>query len=290
METRARDQRQTNGRWIKRLCGVVALVGLGGGTWAQEPIGGTVLAKAIKELDQRTELVLGTADNFAPYAYRDTRGEWAGIDVEIARHLFPGLKVKVAGFPRVRLEMMTRLGEIDGLLSTSSYVGDDLAPYLVLSSPVYESEVSAFCLKVRMIDKPSAIFDASQGFRLGALSGTNYRLGGYDIDGHARVIRVQRDQQLLDLLRFGRIDIAVSEDISFMYRAHLTQQFELVKPLIEISSRPVSIALNKLIVEKEPQLLERLNQAISRSVKDESIDKIILSYLSDLESKPVPAE
>ncbi|MCP5163099.1 MAG: transporter substrate-binding domain-containing protein [Hahellaceae bacterium] len=282
------SRRLIKGRWIVALLSYVV-----GAVWLC--LAPTLQAESglsqAKSNSPRTTLVLGTAENFAPYAFRDADGHWLGIDVEIARHLFPDLEVKVVSYPRARLEMMTKYGEIDGLLSTSGFFNDNVNDFVVLSDAVYESEVSAFCLKIRAIPKPLEVFDDTAGYRLGVLNGYSYSLGGHSIESHARVMHVQRDQQLIDLLKFGRIDIAVSEDISFIYRARLSNEFDIIKPVIEVASRPVSIALNKSIVASEPQLLKRLNTAIAKAVEDESIDQIILSYLvPQMRPKPRPIE
>jgi ABC-type amino acid transport substrate-binding protein len=169
---------------------------------------------------------------------------------------------------------------LDGLVSTASYNENDQLDMLWQSDRLYHSEVSAFSLVAfqpeHFLDKR---FLMNTNYRLGVLNEFSYMVDGTELALRDNLIKVHRDQQLVDLLMIGRVDLIISEDISFIYTARLSGKFENIKPVLEITSRPVSIALAKKVIDAHPDFVPKINDSILLLRKSGFIDSVIVKYL-----------
>lgn len=228
-------------------------------------------------------LSLATAEQFAPYAYQNDVGVWTGIDIDILTAVFKqaGIEFVVAGFPRSRITLMLEKDMLDGLVSTASYNENDQLEMLWQSDRLYYSEISAFSLNVFPSAKATEKgFLMNTHYRLGVLNEFSYLVEGTELAERDNLIKVHRDQQLVDLLSIGRVDLIISEDISFIYTARRSGKFASIKPLLEITSRPVSIALSRKVIEAHPDFADRINKSIIQLRKSGFIDAVIVKYLT----------
>lgn len=226
---------------------------------------------------------LATAERFAPYAFRNESGEWTGIDYDIVKKVFDLADVNLTlhDYPRARITLMLEKQQLDGLLTTTPYNDELMLSRMWRSHILYHSEVSVFGKKSELIGviKLEEVLDASK-YRLGILNNFGYRVPGHDLAARSNLISVHRDEQLVDLLLIKRIDMAVSEDISFIYAARHAKLFEQVTPVIEVASRPISVALLSDLVQAHPELTVRIDQAIREIKSSGYIDTIMVKYLS----------
>ncbi len=228
-------------------------------------------------------LQLATVIDFAPYAYQKSDGSWEGIDYEIIRTIFDGLQIgfSIRQLPRKRITKLLEEGGIDGLVSTTPYNVQDVLRHMWRSDTLYHSEVSAFGLRLRMFDKDVKSFFSNAGkYRLGLLREFYYVIEGHELTGRENVIRVNREEQLIELLMIERIDLALSEDISLIYKARKNGHFDNIKPVVEVASRPVYLALRRQVMERYPQLGLRINQKIETIVRSGFVDNVIVKYLT----------
>jgi polar amino acid transport system substrate-binding protein len=228
-------------------------------------------------------LRLATTEQFAPYAYQQNDKSWVGIDVDIVSAVLKqvGINFKIGAFPRARITIMLNTPSLDGLLSTAPYNEEVVLKQLWQSTPIYYSEVSVFALDTFPAEAlQGKDFLLNPRNRLGVLDEFSYVVDGQELANRANLIKVQRDQQLIDLLSIGRVDLVISEDISFIYTARSVGRFDHLKPLLEITSRPVSIALDRKVIEQRPGLSEKINQSILQLQQSGFIDSVIVKYLT----------
>jgi polar amino acid transport system substrate-binding protein len=231
-----------------------------------------------------TPIKLATAESFLPYAsYNGNKmRQWKGIDYDIALAIFQAIDVqlKPTALPRTRITRMLKNKQIDGLLSTSAYNEKLSLSKLWLSTPIYTSEVSVFSLKSRSLEIDDLSFLEAGKHHLGILKEYSYQEKDLVISEQTRVLEVSRDKQLVELLLAKRIDLAISEDISFIFQARSLGYFDAIEPVFEISSRPVSIALTQSIIEQYPDLPNKINAAIVHLLENGFIDSVIIKHLS----------
>jgi len=233
-------------------------------------------------LGNTISIKLATAENFAPYAYTNENKQWQGIDYDITSEIFKILDIqfKPTALPRARITKMLNHNSIDGLLSTAAYNEPVSLDKLWLSIPIYTSEVSVFSLKLNphKVNNISILNDKK--YRLGALKEYSYHEANISLNNSPNILKVHRDQQLVELLILGRIDLAISEDISFIYQARRLGKFDLIEPLLEISSKPVRIALTKDFIKQHPSLPQKINYTITQLLNNGFIDLLIIKYMS----------
>lgn len=233
-------------------------------------------------LESSAPIRLATAESFFPYASFQKTRQWKGIDYDIALAVFKAINVqfKPTALPRTRITKMLKNKQIDGLLSTSAYNEKLSLSKLWLSTPIYTSEVSVFSLKSRSLEIDNLSFLDAGKYHLGKLKEYSYKEEGLVISEQTRVLEVSRDKQLVELLLAKRIDLAISEDISFIYQARSLGYFDAIEPVFEISSSPVSIALTQSIIEQHPELPNKINRVIAHLLENGFIDSVIIKYLS----------
>ena len=233
-------------------------------------------------LQSTTPIKLATAENFTPYAYIKEPGKWQGIDYEISSAIFKAVNIQFRpiALPRARISRRLEHGQIDGLLSTAPYNNKQHLNKLWLSLPIYTAETSVFSLKSFLLKPDDTSFLTTNKYRLGLIKNYSYQEANINFNSTSKIIEVQRDQQLAELLAVGRIDLAISEDISFIYQARHLGLFKTIIPIIELSSRPVRIALTPDFIKKNPTLPNKINKVITQLLNDGVIDAIIIKYVS----------
>lgn len=229
-------------------------------------------------------ITFATAERFAPYAFLENNSTWQGIDYDILKMICIklGIPFQVRAFPRPRISFLLDNGKIDGLVSTSPYSDTVRLKQMWLSDSLYSAETSAFAKKTfdaASVETAEKLF--SSELRFGVIKDSGVARGITEVHADQHFIQVLRDEQLLDLLDIQRIDVAVSEDISFIYSARQTGKFDTVNLLVELTSRPVSIALKQSIVDEFPELPEKINKVIHEMKENGDIDNLIVNYLSN---------
>ncbi|WP_148212669.1 substrate-binding periplasmic protein [Hahella chejuensis] len=229
-------------------------------------------------------LTLAAAEEVEPYVYHSEDGETTGIDYEIVRETLTraGVRFDLKSFPRPRITLMLGQGALDGLLTTTGYNDKDALNALWLSSPLYTSTVSTFIRKKKAAEEEAGVGnDRLKNCRqVGVLRGFNYRFPSLDMTHFKSVVEVNGAEQLVKLTMYGRVDCAITEDITFMYQARRLGYFNDVTIVDEVVNRPVVIALSRQLVDANKGLDTRINQVIEDLKSRDVIDNIIIKYLS----------
>ncbi|WLQ13929.1 transporter substrate-binding domain-containing protein [Hahella aquimaris] len=232
---------------------------------------------------ENLHLALAAAEEVEPYVYHLEDGQATGIDYEIVYEALTraGVNFELKSYPRPRITLMLGQGYLDGLLTTTGYNDKDALNAMWLSSPLYTSTVSAFVLKKKPETEGVVYADVLKNcHQAGVLRGFNYRFPSLDMTHFNSVVEVNGAEQLVKLTMYGRVDCAITEDITFMYQARRLGYFNDVEIVDEVVNRPVVIALSRKIVEDNKGLDERINQAIEDLKSRDVIDNIIIKYLS----------
>lgn len=233
-------------------------------------------------------LKLATSEDFAPYVYLNDAGEFAGIDFEIVQEVCKRLAIEleVMLLPRPRISRMMSLGEIDGVVSTTSFNDPDIVKTLWLSAPLYSSSVGIFMLKTAQPSGDSPLFQEGvfrlpKGVRVGMLEGFDYspigEPGLSELKQNALLVRT--DHQLVNLLIHKRINYVVSEEISFSYQGRNQGVFDQLTNEGEVYSRSVRIGLSRKLLRSDPSLEGRLNSVIETLNQEQFIDRVIYQNL-----------
>ncbi|MCP5170250.1 MAG: transporter substrate-binding domain-containing protein [Hahellaceae bacterium] len=236
---------------------------------------------------QLKQLSLATSEDFAPYVYFSTSGELRGIDYDIVREIFRRLDIqlKVSLLPRRRITKMLLNGELDGVISTTSYNDATALQQMWQSQPMYQSSVVIFSSKNNTADLDKTYrnhqFLPTGGGKVGLLETFDYSpMGQNNVSNMTQnAIIVRTDSQLVKLLLSARISYAITEDISFSYQARKAGKLQDFNNLEEVFTRPVNVALHADIITRHPELTDKLNHTIDRLVKEDFIAKTIYQYL-----------
>ncbi|OZG71216.1 amino acid ABC transporter substrate-binding protein [Hahella sp. CCB-MM4] len=225
-------------------------------------------------------LRLASAEDVEPYVYHQESGQVAGIDYEIVREVLgrASISFDLKSFPRPRISLMLQQGFLDGLLTTTAYNDQDMLETLWLSVPLYVSTVSTISRKDA--PKSGSPPEMIPCVKAGILRGFSYRFPNLDISRFKNPVEVDSAEQLVKLTMYGRVDCAISEDITFMYQARKLHYFDDLQVVEEISTRPVVIALSRRIIEQNDGLGERINRLINEVREEDIIDNIIIKYLT----------
>ncbi len=303
--TAARElqRKGTERGWLRTIfiCSVALLALLGGAR------------PGLAQEDYPRRLDLATSEDFAPYVYINENGELAGIDYEIVREICRrlGIELKVSLLPRLRITKMLRSGQMDGVVSTTSYNDEAELATMWTSESLYQSSVSVFTLKerqdsegaasIKSVDLPSVPpaeavtasarpaestscgwpVSAEGSSRVGMLEAFDYSpMGEAEVATLLQnAVTVRTDAQLVNLLLFQRISHAVTEDISFSYQARRMGKFEQLHNCEEVYSRPVKLALSRAVIEGRPGLAEDINRTIDVMTREDFIANVVYQNL-----------
>ncbi len=225
-------------------------------------------------------LKLAAAEDVEPYVYHQADGNIGGIDFDIVREIMSRLEVefRLLSFPRPRISLMLQQGFLDGLLTTTAYNDQGTLGDMWLSDPLYISTVSTIVRK----DPPptGGASDVLPCIKAGILRDFSYRFPNLDLSRFKNPIEVDSAEQLVKLTMYGRVDCAISEDVTFMYQARRLDYFNDLKIVEEIGTRSIVIALTRRIIEQNPGLDRRINQAIEQVREEDFIDNTIIDYLT----------
>ncbi len=170
-------------------------------------------------------VLIVAGDNFAPWSFKDDRGQSVGIDVDILRAIGAnlGYPVEIKHFPAKRVGYFVAQGEavlqlMPVLQGQLLEVNTELL--LVGSSEFYRAKVSGISMVGKI--KPNQGWQQLKGFRFGHLNTLNSIESALLFEVEHR-IQVASIQQLLKTLLAERIDIALSDEPALYYYADQLQ-------------------------------------------------------------------
>ncbi|ARU55354.1 amino acid ABC transporter periplasmic protein [Oleiphilus messinensis] len=239
-------------------------------------------------------LTLAASEDFAPFVHVSSTGKMTGIDFEIIAELYRRLdiSIKVILLPRPRITTMLLSGELDGVVSTTTF-NDTLAfEHMWSSIDLYKSSVSVFTLKsvsnYQSNPTKNSIILAQirsgkllKNSRIGMLNEFDYTpMGVHQLESLSKqTLFVRTDTQLINLLDMGRITYVITEDISFAYQARINNLFAKLEFIGEVFHRGVRTILRNELIRQFPALQTKINSTISSLVESDYIASTIYHNL-----------
>ena len=231
---------------------------------------GTIAAEPIR---------LGVVENLPPYVFRNDNGELVGIDIEIIRAVFKqlGKPVTVQDYPWARLTRYIFEGKLDGVGGIYLEENEPMYPVLVaVDEPMHETKVSIYARD----SSNATLSDLAEHTEktVGVLIGYEYGQRFEVIDGMKK-IKVHTEFQLLHMLKHGRIDYAVMNEVSLLYTLKQFSLTSSIKSVMDWVGWPIQIALSKNNLGEEAMIITRqLSNIIKEMKADGSIERIKIRY------------
>jgi ABC-type amino acid transport substrate-binding protein len=218
---------------------------------------------------------VGLPDDFPPYYYQDSNGDYKGASFEIAKHLLDqlGYRIEVTHFPSMRL-MLAELKTGDQDLNINLTATEERKKVAVFTSEPHVFESQNLIVRSDSNIHFNGNLKLLSNYMFGPIFGWTY---GSEFD-NARYLKKQylnnSNQQLKGLLS-GRYDIALNnpEYVSFLStELGITKAFKVLQPaLFEL---PVTMAVSRKYPEAET-LIAKLNQALIQFKKQPAYQEIL---------------
>lgn len=225
------------------------------------------------------ELVIG-GSVYAPYFYRDINGEYAGIDVEVAKEACRRIGYK----PVIKeIEVSDRFaslrnGEVDCLWTCLTMTGREeryqwAGPYLYTQRVVAvhsDSSIQSLDdLKNRRVAVQAG--STSEQIILDSVSP--------DFPKVAQLTCFRSLDQVFTALRKGYVDAMVGHEGSLKaYTEEYPDQYRFLQ--MSLRSEPVGVAFLR---DSDPTVTQQLNQAFQEMREDGTLEEIIETYDLDVE-------
>ncbi|GAA3558243.1 substrate-binding periplasmic protein [Marinobacter xestospongiae] len=267
-------------RYLRGVCAGLALLG----------------ATGVALADCSRSFVVNQAD-WLPYMYRDADGRRAGLDYELVKGVLDhaGCDYEFVDYPSKRALVKLQEGTIDLLAGAS--VTPEREAYSRFTVPYRQERI---VLLVRREDRDrlptQELGTLIEDFNLvlGAIAGGYY---GQAFDGLDRDVLMERDRlvmlnsnrQLLNLLTIGRIDAVVGDGVSLHVSAASLDLVDQVSVHGRfLNQDPVHLMLSKRTTSEQD--LEMINQAIREYTVSEDYQALINRYQFEMVVEATPSE
>ena len=237
-------------------------------------------------------LILGIAEDFKPFAFRNKQGHWDGIDYRITDRILKELKIpyKLASYPRNRLHLMLAENRIQGLLSSIPFSeGIETSENAWISVPYYTSNLSVFSLKSKNLDCSFVLINRPNSPSFAYLQGMGLTIN------NPKALGAHSEKQLLNLLVNHRTDCAIAEELSFFYEVRQRDKLlNDIKINETISERKVRFVVKPGSPELSALLKTRFNDVLNGLITsgyiDEVIQEILESSMNEADTQESPED
>jgi len=222
------------------------------------------------------ETVTFVTDDFPPYGYIEN-GEVKGISADIIREVCRRAdiqaKFQVISWQRAIKSMKD--GSADGIFYL--HRNEEREKFLFFpSEPVALPKMACFVLKTGNI-KIEKLEDL-KGRNCGVIGDYSYGTE-FDRFGDTRKIPCKDLKELIKLLEVGRIDTAVSEEMSFRYLSRELGLQDKFETAYVITQNPVYVAFSQKNTQKGAELAGIFSRILPQLQEDGTAEKIADEYV-----------
>jgi polar amino acid transport system substrate-binding protein len=230
-------------------------------------------------LAQQLTLTVGWEDN--PPIQMRTDGDRQGIDMDIVRAMteHAGYQIRFVKLPWARQLIMLESGELD--IAQSASVTEERRRYAVWTEPYRIEKVTLFALDKGPTSIKSLRDLLGKSVQIGYMRGSEFGGDFQALKDHPQLKTslkaLTSNQSALEMLRAGRLDYVIEEQLTFAYMA-ANQPGPTLAKLSNIDTGKISFMLSKKALERDPKLLDKLNSALQTLKKKRMVDAAFAKY------------
>lgn len=198
-----------------------------------------------------------------------------------------GHKAVFTFYPWKRAFAMTKRGDSDFV--TSIYFTHERNKIFHFSEPLYNSEVGLVGLKSLGTDRYTNLADL-KSYNIGVLAGAVFQ-DEFDNADYLQKIAINSDEQTVDMLYRGRLDLVATSLINFQFKVIQSKKYDpnklvFLRPLLAV--RPVFVAVSRVVPDHET-LISDFNEGLAKIKSSGVFDKIVEDFgISHLRGESVP--
>lgn len=230
--------------------------------------------------DEKAALSIGWSE-YPPYQFKGPSGGPQGLDVELLElvALAAGERLQWSRRPWARQMSDVAQGELD-LVPSATHSPDRLA-FGDFTQPYRQERVALFTL-VGGAPAPRRLADlkgrpVKVGFIRGVIFPVALRRELEDAEMARLLVPLYANDLTLSALRGRRVDYVIDEPGTLLYRAQ-RQPGEALEIALELAQGPVHIFVGRHLLERRPDLLQRLNHGLGRARQQAEWGQVMARY------------
>ncbi|MBX9915200.1 MAG: transporter substrate-binding domain-containing protein [Pseudomonadaceae bacterium] len=206
----------------------------------------------------QAQLRLGTQE-LPPYSFTNEQGQLDGVAVHVVRCALDAAQVpyEIGVWPWARVQLMVQRNDLDGFFAAS--YAEEREIYAALSEVIAPQQWRWYLLKDSTLDPSSPEF--KQEARVTAYIGTNM-LNWMLEKGYKVQSAPARQEQLLEMLKFNRVDAVLANNLVMEKIISDTGQQDKVRSVLQ-QDKPLGVYFSKNYLKTHPDLLDRFNAQVA---------------------------
>ncbi|MFV0560895.1 MAG: amino acid ABC transporter substrate-binding protein/permease [Enterococcus sp.] len=249
-------------------------------TQAEESTSSSETATMKKIEPKKEEYVIASDSAFAPFEFKNSDGEYEGIDVKLMERIaeLQGFTIRMdyRGFSAAVQALES--GQADGMIAGMT-ITDERKQSFDFSTPYFESGIQ---LAVQKGNDDIKSYSDLKGKKVGAKVGTESAdfLTAHEEEYGYTIKLFDSADQLYDGLKVGAID-AMMDDYPVIGYA-INQGQDLATPIERESGGEYGFAVKK---GENPELLQMFNEGLAELKRTGEYDDIVNEYIGDTAKK-----
>ena len=221
---------------------------------------------SLVRIKNKGEIVFAMGRDFPPFYYRNTKNEWMGFEVDVAREMAQRLGV------RLKLVNVEWSGILDGLLAkmydgvlASMAVTEERKRVVDFSIPYYFSASQLFVLNSAGFKQPAEL----KGKIVGVVGGTTYEMDA-EQNLKSKIRYFKNSGEAMNALSQKEIDGVITDRVVGIY---LMESHQLdIRPLgAPLRNEQIAVAFRK----EDRSLLQAVNQQLKKMDEDGTLSRLI---------------
>ncbi|MEY8801037.1 substrate-binding periplasmic protein [Leisingera sp. XS_AS12] len=219
-------------------------------------------------------------DPYPPYTYASGGKITGGLKVDLLQAVvskIEGVSAEVQMLPWKRCQVQAEAGNVDGILPL--FKSADRERFLAFTDATFEESYNFWFSTERFPDgfEWDGRVESVAGLRLGVLTGafvSHELIAGLGSD--KSIVWVKDIESLMQMLKFGRVDLAVSDRLVGHHTVRQNGWQDSLRPVDpDITSKPAHFGLSRLTGAEA--YLEDFNRALGELKRDGTIDDMLRS-------------
>ncbi len=237
----------------------------------------TAVCMAIPFSVSAETIVFGVLEDVPPFEYKEN-GELKGIDLEVGNEVAIrlGIEFKYQAIPWARIKKYLEDGtDIGGVLSMFRL--EKYFDIVDFTEHIFNSKICFFALKDNQMQF-SKMADL-KGKKVGVIRGYTYTP---EFDAYQDMERIVCDSNdiLVKLLEKQRIEIAVAEEVPFLFTAKKAGFQDRFREIHTLDANLTCMAFSKKALgEKSKVMADRVSEIIRKMKEEGEIQKILDKYI-----------
>lgn len=221
---------------------------------------------------------IAVPEDFAPFYFKNSKGEFEGASIEVAHHVFNklGYKTQITQFSSMKF-MLRELETGRQSVSINLTATEERQRVAKFTSEPHIYEYQNFIVRTDSPFTYNGQLDHISQFRFGPIFGWTYG-PKFDDSQKLNKIYVNNSPEQLRKLLSGRFDVAINNPQFFLNLArtmNVSSAFKVINPSIYVL--PVTMAVSHKYPKKE-MLVEQINKEVKKLKSTEKYESILKKY------------